>query len=305
MRRGRRCRRLVAGQGLYVLPDTRERRVGRPEEGTNFAMVGTGAAKRDVSELVASVADRITDSYLQVAMSAAERLPSEREMASGLGVSRGTVRHALQALADRGAVVNVPQSGWYSSATAYPAPRGPLLSLTESAALRGTKVENRLIRVTVRPPREQEALTLRVTADQRVLALSRARVLGGQTICVEHHVIALSRAPGLESTVEVDASLYGALERHGAKPMRSELTARAALAGDDAVHLGVGPGAPVLVEDEVVTGEHRQPLMLARAVWRADLYRFRATFTAVQRSGGGADGPDFTATPVIGDLSLH
>ncbi|WP_314651044.1 GntR family transcriptional regulator [uncultured Microbacterium sp.] len=263
-------------------------------------MVGTDVSKRTVSELVASVAERISDSYLQAALSWAERLPSEREMAAGLGVSRGTVRHALQFLADEGAVVNVPQSGWYSSATTYPAPRGPLLSLTASAALRGSTVENRLIRLTARLPREQESLGLRVPVDERVLAMSRARVLAGQTMCVEHHVIALARTPGLERTLEAGASLYDALERHGAKPVRSDLTARAALAGEDAAHLGVDPGSPVLVEDEVVTGEYRQPLMLARAVWRADLYRFRATFTSLSTSGVTDPSSDFTASSEIG-----
>ncbi|MCK8478290.1 GntR family transcriptional regulator [Microbacterium aurugineum] len=263
-------------------------------------MVGTDASKRTISELVASVADRISDSYLQAALSWAERLPSEREMAEGLGVSRGTVRHALQFLADEGAVVNVPQSGWYSSATTYPAPRGPLLSLSASAALRGSKVENRLIRLTARLPREQESLGLGLSLDEHVLAMSRARVLAGQTMCVEHHVISLTRAPGLERSLEAGASLYDTLERHGAKPVRSDLTARAALAGKDAAHLGVDPGSPVLVEDEVVTGEYRQPLMLARAVWRADLYRFRATFTSLSPSGASGPPPDFTASSEVG-----
>lgn len=234
------------------------------------------------SRLVESIAEQIVDVYLDSAMGAMGRLPAEREMAGRFSVSRGTVRHALQHLAAQGTLINVPKSGWYSSAIGAPAPRGPLLSLTESAALRGSRLQTILLQAGVRRPTEAEAVALRLAPEERVFELRRARLLERLPMCVEHHVIAVDRAPGIEHDFDQDASLYALLERHGVTPIRSDLTASAALAGSEGEHLGIDPGAPVLIEDEVVSGAYGRPFMLARGIWRADRYQFFATYT---RSG--------------------
>ncbi|MDQ0727929.1 GntR family transcriptional regulator [Microbacterium sp. W4I20] len=240
----------------------------------------TPRAPRPASDLVAAVADRLSDVYVEAAKAAQGKLPSEREMAARLGVSRGTLRLALQHLADTGEVTNLPQSGWYASPTTYPAPHGPLLSFTEVAAMRGARLQSRLLRAAVRDSREQESVILELGPESRVFAISRTRILEGIPVCVEHNVIAVDRVPGIDRDFDRESSLYALLETHGARPERSALTAEAALAGDDGEQLGIEAGAPVLVENEVLFGAFGRPIMIARGVWRADRYRFRATFTA-------------------------
>ena len=79
------------------------------------------------------------------AVPAGTKLPSERDLARRLGVSRSTLRHVLAALADADVVQASPQRGWFVSSVQIDDPPGRLISFTESARKRGIEPGARIL----------------------------------------------------------------------------------------------------------------------------------------------------------------
>ncbi|MFE6888286.1 GntR family transcriptional regulator [Streptomyces sp. NPDC057694] len=208
---------------------------------------------------------------------ASGKLPSERVLASELGVSRGTLRGALRALTADGAVAPAPQSGWQVLATPLGEPPHTLVSFTEMAESRGLTPRTEILGRTARPATLDEADQLRI-APGPVLDLRRLRGLGESPVCVDHNVIALSRVPGLAEVDLTDRSLYAEMTRRGTHPYRSDFSVHAEAADDTtAARLHLDAGAPILVGLEICTDAAGKPLLLGRSMYRMDAYRFKAT----------------------------
>src|SRR5450756_1984180 len=61
------------------------------------------------------------------------RLPAERVLAGDIGVSRGTLRHALTRLTDEGRLERAPQAGWFVVDVPLGEPAHVLMSFTDMA----------------------------------------------------------------------------------------------------------------------------------------------------------------------------
>jgi GntR family transcriptional regulator len=171
-----------------------------------------------------------------------ERLPPERELASTLGVSRMTVRQALDALARRGLVERGVGRGTFVRA-ARPELRldGPL-GLTAELAAQGLRAEAEVLLAAV----EGEELHVR-----------RLRSTGGRPLVLEDSWLPADRFPGLLER-DLSGSVYALMrDAYGSAPVRASERLSAVAAGDgDAAALGVRPGAPLLlVEREAVAAD--------------------------------------------------
>jgi DNA-binding GntR family transcriptional regulator len=183
---------------------------------------------------------------------AGTKLPSERELARRLGVSRSTLRHVLAALADADLVEASPQRGWFVSRIQIDDPPGRLISFTESARQRGIKAGAEILSHAVRPADRSEQETLRVAPGSKVLALHRLRTLDETPVCIDTSTITLVRVPGLDAIDLTDTSLYDAMvEVAGVRPRRSDYAVHADAADQQvADRLEIPIGAPVLVGEE-------------------------------------------------------
>lgn len=207
------------------------------------------------------------------------RLPGERALATRVGVSRSSLRHALARLEAEGRVNASAQRGWYVSTDVVSEPPSLLRSFTEIARERGLRPTARVLHRKVRPATYDESARLRVAPASEVLEISRLRGLDEVPVCVDTTVLIRSRAPGLETADLTDRSLFGVLEEiAGIRVTRSAYTARAD--GADPVLAGLlrlPAGTPVLVGEEVTCDAQDIPVLLGRAVYRGDAYRFEAT----------------------------
>ncbi len=87
------------------------------------------APQRDGPSLQSQLRNRVVNALLDGRLSAGMRLPSSRDLALMLDISRNTVVLAYEKLADDGYIENRPRSGYFVS-TRYqlapvPAPRRP------------------------------------------------------------------------------------------------------------------------------------------------------------------------------------
>ena len=215
-----------------------------------------------------------------------ERLPGERELARRYGVSRATLRQALAQLAAEGRLMPHPQRGWFvASAGVLSEPPAVLQSFSEMAQGRGLRPTARVLGQEVRPATLDEAERLGIAPLSTVLDLERLRGLDDVPVCLDRSVLPLARAPALAELDLTDRSLFEALAAEAGVRIDHSAYALQACAADpeQAAALGIDPGAPVLVGDEIAFDEYNKPTMLARVVYRGEAYRFQTTLFRPRR----------------------
>jgi GntR family transcriptional regulator len=199
-------------------------------------------------------------------LAAGDRLPPERELAARFGVSRMTLRHALEALERRGLVARrVGREGGTFVAE-------PKLELAGTSALsdqlRGLGLEAgaRVLRAEERVAEPDEALL-----GERVLAIERVRLANGEPVALERTRLAAAAFPGLLDE-PLGGSLYDIVRaRYQDVPVRAVERLEPGLAdADEAGALGVAAGAPVMRVERVAYGASGRALELSRDVFRGD-----------------------------------
>ena len=207
------------------------------------------------------------------------RIPSERNLADEMGVSRATVRQALVELADAGLLEASAQRGWF--VTRQRISEGPnlLRSFSETAVERGLTPGSRVIEQCVRPATMDEAEVLGLAPAAAVVQLDRLRLLDGIPTAVQSSCLPMRHAPGIDAVDFSHRSLYQVLrEDYGLVPTRCDYTVQAQAATDQvAALLGVAVGFPVLVGHEVTFDQHDRPVSTGRLTYRGDAYRFKAS----------------------------
>jgi len=213
----------------------------------------------------------------------ADALPPEREMALSVGVSRVTVRKALEGLAAEGVVEQRHGSGTFVSAPSRKVQQGlsNLTSFTEDMATRGRRTTSDWIVRQIERVTAAEAMQLALSPGESVTRLHRLRRADGLAMAIERACIPAAILP---DPAAVGASLYDAMEAAGHRPVRAlqRLTAQN-LGPDDAGLLGLAEGTAALAIVRVSFDAAGRPVEFTRSLYRGDAYDFVAELALSER----------------------
>ncbi|HEX4212296.1 MAG TPA: GNAT family N-acetyltransferase [Candidatus Dormibacteraeota bacterium] len=195
-------------------------------------------------------------------------LPPERELAESNGVSRQTVRQALQRLAAEGLVYRRQGSG------TYVASRHQLQAL-ELGGAEGR--ESRLIGA-LRRPAGEIAGRLGLASDRELIEVSRLRLADGEPVALERVFVEAERFDARWGAASEEDALSDVFrDSHGLETVRVEQEIEAvAAAPEEADLLGVPAGAPLLLVDRRALDSEGRPASLARILYRGDRHRLAA-----------------------------
>lgn len=203
-----------------------------------------------------------------------DSLPAERDLAAMTGLSRVTVRKAIQALVASGQLVQRRGSG------TFVAPRverleqalSLLTSFTEDMQRRGKSVESVWLARGLHAPAPEEVMALGLGAGERVARLERVRRSDGVPLAIERAALSEATLPDPEA---VTGSLYAVLQARGLRPVRAVQRISAAnVTGRDAELLGIAPGSAGLRIERIGYLPSGRVVEFTRSLYRGDAYDF-------------------------------
>ena len=213
-----------------------------------------------------------------------DALPAEREMAASLGVSRVTVRKAIQGLVAEGVLRQRHGSGTFVSRGGgrVEQPLSRLTSFTEDMRSRGLVPTANWIERSVGMPTSAEAMILGLSPTDRVSRLHRLRLADNEPMAIERAVVPARILP--DPTI-VDVSLYDALTAIGMRPVRAIQRLNAEnVSSADAVLLGIAPGSAALAIERISYLPDGRVVEFTRSHYRGDAYDFVAELNLTEAS---------------------
>ena len=219
---------------------------------------------------------RIGEAIEAGALKPGESLPPERELAALTGLSRVTVRKAVQTLVQAGRLVQRRGSGTFVTPRVEKVEQALslLTSFSEDMARRGKSARSIWLSRAVHPPSPEEMMALGLTAHDQVARLERVRLADEVPLAIERAALSTAVLP---DPAVVESSLYAVLAERGMRPVRAVQRISAANLGPrDAGLLEVPVGAAGLRIERVSHLPSGRVVEFTRSLYRGDAYDFAA-----------------------------
>jgi GntR family transcriptional regulator len=213
-----------------------------------------------------------------------QALPSERELMGRFGVSRVTVRRAIERLAQEGRVYRVQGAGTFVAEPATISKSLHLTSFSEDIRARRMVPGSRLLQLRRTDADMACARDLFVEPGTPLVHIERLRLADDEPMCLENAWLPETFVPGLVEAGETD-SLYQLLSRAGAAPESADQTIRATvLDAEQARLLDVPANFPALLVQRIARDARGRAVERAVSLYRADRYDFKVTISRERRA---------------------
>lgn len=224
----------------------------------------------------AQIEERLVEAVTSGALAPGDRLPPERELSRQLGVSRMTLRQALDSLERQGLVHRAVgrRGGTFVSEPKIERNLGEVAGLTQQLRRQGHRAGARVLSAQTAEAGSHAADALAVAEGSAVFEVVRVRLSDDEPLALERSLFPADRFPGLLAA-PLDGSLYELLEqRYDAGPARTVERLEPVIAGAfEADHLAVKQGAPLLLVERTAFDSDGVPVEWARDLFRGDRTR--------------------------------
>lgn len=224
------------------------------------------------------IADRIRQDIADGVFAEGGRLPSEIALAERFGVNRHTVRGAIAALVQEGALRAEQGRGTFverARRISYPVGRRTRFSANLEGQAREAGM--RLVAEAVLPAGPAVARALELADAAPVLRLDTLSVADGRPVARATHWFDAGRFSGMAQAFAETGSVTAAFARCGVDDYLRRSTTVSARHAEAAIlaDLELSPGAIMLVADAVNEDAQGRPIQLSRTLFAADRVELR------------------------------
>lgn len=205
-------------------------------------------------------------------------IPTEREICDTYGVSRITVRRAINDLVREGYLVSYQGKGTFVARPKIQRQLSQLRSFSEELEALGLRAGSRLLSLRQEPAMGDVAAALGVTEGDWIWIVERLRLADDEpTIVSTSHLRLPAHVVLTPAQLHGQASLWQVLRSQGVTFARSEATIQA-VAGyaRETQLLEVPPGSPLLLVESIIYSDDDMPVEYTRMVSRGDRYKYTA-----------------------------
>lgn len=211
------------------------------------------------------------------------QIPSERNLSEQFGVSRMTVKHAIQELVFTERLYTRVGKGTFVADTPITQQLNTLTSFTEDMRSLGKTTSSRILRAEMLRANVYISRALNLTPEgSEVVLLRRLRLTDGQPVALESSYLNAATCPALlERHDFTHTSLYHVLRTdYGLRLTSAEQRIRARQASaDEAAMLEIEAGFPILHITRTTFLDDDSPVEYVESAYRGDRYVFRARLT--------------------------
>ncbi|MEU4196745.1 GntR family transcriptional regulator [Kribbella sp. NPDC026611] len=209
-----------------------------------------------------------------------EPLPSERSLSESLGVSRPTLRAALDDLARDGLITREHGRGTFTTRVHQQLEATPAGEF-EAPRVDGPPWQSRLISFAVEPAGARLGRRMEVSPGDRVVAAVRLRIVDDAPMCIEHIRVPAVFVPGITGRDFETGSFYGLLRsRYGVPPRDAVQTTEPTVTdAEESELLGVPLHSPALLFERTTRNADHAVIEYTRSLYRGDRYRITTRLT--------------------------
>ena len=203
-----------------------------------------------------------------------EAIPSERQLSADLGVSRLTVRAALDELVRDGHLSRRRGAGTFVSEPKI-AQELTMTSFTDDMRRRGLAPASRTLELNVVQAHARLGRVLHVSPSERIVAAKRLRMADGETMAIEELHVREALVPGLtasdleqHSFYELLRDRYGIVVAGGVQAIEPTVTNE-----EESNLLGVPLHSPAFLFERITRDRAGDVVEYVRSIYRGDRYR--------------------------------
>jgi len=203
-----------------------------------------------------------------------DAIPSERQLGTDLGVSRLTVRAALDELVREGYLVRRRGAGTFVAEPKVP--KGmDVRSFSDDMRRRGLVPASRTLDLRAVPAGARLGRMLHVSPAEPVLAIKRLRLADGEPMAIELLNVRASLVPGLSGDDLEQSSFYDLLaSRYEIEIVGGTQTVEPTVTNDEeSTALGVPLHSPALLFERVTRAGTGDVIEFTTSTYRGDRYR--------------------------------
>ncbi|QXJ26231.1 GntR family transcriptional regulator [Actinomadura graeca] len=202
-----------------------------------------------------------------------DALPPERRLAEDLGVSRPTLRQAIDDLVAEGLLDRRHGSGTYVAEPRI-AVSLTMTSFTEDMIRRGMKPGGRVLSFRTEAAGARIGRRLALSPLEEVLTIRRLRLADGTAMAIETLCLPRALMPALRRQDLEGRSFYDLLRAGGIViASGTETIEPTVTTAEEAAELDVPVHTPAFLFERVTRDEDGRPLEYVRSVYRGDRYR--------------------------------
>jgi GntR family transcriptional regulator len=216
--------------------------------------------------------DRVLDLIEQLAVG--EAIPPERQLSAELGVSRLTLRAALDDLAREGYLVRRRGAGTFVSEPKI-AQELTMTSFTDDMRRRGMRPASRTLELRVSPAGARLGRLLHVSPSEPVVVATRLRLADGESMAIETIHVRERHVPGLSARDLEEQSFYELLrDRYGIVIVGGTQTIEPTVTDEEeSAALGVPLHSPAFRFERITESDAGETVEFVESIYRGDRYR--------------------------------